>query len=594
MEKETINVALSTDDNYACHTAATMASVLDNANKEDNLHFYIMGNISNKTKEKLRKLKKIKPFKLTFFRVDETKLKFLQKVKINVHVSMATYYKLFMPEFFPHINKMIWLDSDLIVLKSLKEFWDIDIEDYYFGAVPDLRFVRLGKELQIPEKYTYINTGTFLMNLKKMREENALLHMEKYVFYNYKIITIADQGVTNGAFYDKIKLIDHKWNAYHEFIKESCDKHYKYLKTQEYIDAFNSPAIVHFVGPQKPWLAGIKHPYKNAYWQYLRKTEWSNNYYKHIFSEINLALSNKFSIKIIDSENYATYKFINIPIWKRKKRETEKIYNLMKKLDLQINKQNEKIEFINQHINRKISNLNCLIQAQTLHKETFYGYKNIYAGKEIVLLATGPSAKDYTPIKGAIHVGVNGAVNFENCKLDYLFVQDNAIAQEQNKEMNAKADAYIGNNCKKFYGIIPDERLKQLGASSIKRISQTSVNNTGAAQYILEDIPYNKIAYDITREPLGDLEGVVFSAIQFILYTNPKRIYLVGCDCSYGYFYQKKSEVNMDAQKRGWNMIADFARDIYPDVEIVSINPVGLKGLFKDLYTNIYSNVKGN
>ena len=62
-----------------------------------------------------------------------------------------------------------------------------------------------------------------------------------------------------------------------------------------------------------------------------------------------------------------------------------------------------------------------------LHKQTFLKYKNINAGKNVVLLATGPSLNDFKPIKDAIYMGVNKAYSYTGVQLDYLFVHSTRL-----------------------------------------------------------------------------------------------------------------------------------------------------------------------
>lgn len=77
---------------------------------------------------------------------------------------------------------------------------------------------------------------------------------------------------------------------------------------------------------------------------------------------------------------------------------------------------------------------------------------------------------------------------------------------------------------------------------------------------------------------------MAFPAIQFALWTNPKTIYLVGCDCSSGHYDGSGSESNLEYLIEPWKKLKKF-RDIwYPLTKIVSVNPVGLKGIFEDLY----------
>ena len=59
-----------------------------------------------------------------------------------------------------------------------------------------------------------------------------------------------------------------------------------------------------------------------------------------------------------------------------------------------------------------------------LHKETFEKYKNCNNGKTIVLVASGPTDKYFSPIKDALHCAVNGSFMHECVNFDYLFMQD--------------------------------------------------------------------------------------------------------------------------------------------------------------------------
>ena len=79
---------------------------------------------------------------------------------------------------------------------------------------------------------------------------------------------------------------------------------------------------------------------------------------------------------------------------------------------------------------------------------------------------------------------------------------------------------------------------------------------------------------------------LLFPAIHFALYTHPKRIFLVGCDTvPTGYFDGTKhnGQMHNDIMLKGYRKLKEYISVFYPDIEIISINPVGLKGIFKDI-----------
>ncbi len=222
------------------------------------------------------------------------------------------------------------------------------------------------------------------------------------------------------------------------------------------------------------------------------------------------------------------------------------------------------------------------IQAAAIHPKTFGGYRNKYYGQSIVLVGCGPSLKKYKPIKDAIHIGVNRAFMYNNIKLDYLFIQD-YLKGENDMDL---ANAYNPESCIKFYGIIPEFRNIQM-KKIIRKISNQDICEANARTYIIEDGYCRIFAQHLEFEPIGDFGGCIFSALQFALYTNPQKIYLVGCDCSSdGHFHKENSDVSVDLspQKKMWLKIVGYLNTYYPHTQFISVNPVGLKGLFKDYY----------
>lgn len=229
-----------------------------------------------------------------------------------------------------------------------------------------------------------------------------------------------------------------------------------------------------------------------------------------------------------------------------------------------------------------------LAAAMTNH-ETFSDIKNINSGKEIALCGAGPSLKDYKPIKGIKHVALNRALLNKNIKYD-CFIADDWLGLDFFKDELAAYD------CEKYFGfaitdperIIPESfRIK----CNAKRYYTDCYMVGGGFE--------SRFVCDIDKMAVGNMPNVALQALQILLFTNPKRIYLVGCDASKGHFVnpdkmsdeRKEKEnidsamaVSADATKGKWLELKEFAGYYYPDTEIVSVNPVGLKGLFRDIY----------
>lgn len=232
-------------------------------------------------------------------------------------------------------------------------------------------------------------------------------------------------------------------------------------------------------------------------------------------------------------------------------------------------------KFINRIIEKKLSTMN-------LHQKVFPQFKGIYSGKEVVVIAAAPSAKYYKPIENAIHIGVNRAIDLP-VNLDYLFIQDVSGAWDY----LSRITEYKPDTCKKFYGL-----TTEWTETPNRVIPEDEAIKANAYRYRTdwEDIPgfECKFAYDLSSQSLGCFGSITFPALQFALWTNPSKIYLVGCDTSNAGYFDNSNTKNFlltDRIIEAHKKFKIFAKTYYSKTEIISINPVGLKGIYKDIYT---------
>ncbi len=286
--KTNINIITLSDDNYIQHMAVMIASVLTNSKEDEEFNFYVMdGGISEKNKNKILKLKKIKNFNIEY--VTGTKGKYNYCPLPDKHVE-NTYYRYEIPSFLPHLSRVLLLDPDIVVRGSLKEFLQTDLEDYSVGAIENPLSSAYPERLKYPKEYGYFNAGIILMDLNKLRETG----FEKQCFdvtKNYPERTWhVDQCFINLVLHNRWKRLPYKYNfmsimPYKQFKPE----YYGLVRTpaEEVIEGMSDALIVHFIGDNKPWEFMSKRLYKNDYWKYLRMTPWKN-YIPKDFTALNV------------------------------------------------------------------------------------------------------------------------------------------------------------------------------------------------------------------------------------------------------------------------------------------------------------------
>ena len=219
MKKETINVIFAVDDNYVNYLLVTIASIIDNAkNEKYNYKFNILHDgLNKKSKKKLKKIAN-KRFKVVFYNVSGSLYQLESRFKVRDYYTLTTYYRLLIPNNFFFLDKVIYLDCDIVVLDDLANLYQIDIKVNLVGAVKDAsvqlidEFMYYTKNALNIDKERYFNAGVLLMNLKEMRSFHLLrrvLELSKTMVFK----VAQDQDLMNVICKDRVYYLPDSWNV---------------------------------------------------------------------------------------------------------------------------------------------------------------------------------------------------------------------------------------------------------------------------------------------------------------------------------------------------------------------------------------------
>lgn len=258
------NLVLSSDDNFIQHLAVTVCSVLENRRSDYAIDIHILdGGISEENKNKIKQfIPKYENVKIDFYQVDESYFKDLPKL----NESLATYYRLLIPEILPsNIDKVVYLDCDIVVNLDIKELFDIDLGDYLLGAVEDLAITNNYKRrLGINESSKYFNAGVLLLNLNLCRQYSISRELLSFSVKNSSKLILWDQDVLNRVLEDKVLFLNDKFN---------------YIVDDYCVDSLGGK-VIHYSGPVKPWNYYYIGDNKKYYFHYFKKTPWEDFVYK--------------------------------------------------------------------------------------------------------------------------------------------------------------------------------------------------------------------------------------------------------------------------------------------------------------------------
>ena len=217
-----MNIVLATDNNFVQHCDVAMTSIMEH-NK--NINFYIITDgLSEKNKKILSDQVNKYNCTLDFLYIDKNIVDKLPMPKSNSlkHISPATYYRLFVTELLAqNIEKLIYLDCDMIIRGDLSDLWHTNLDKYAMAAVYQNNNWATNNHtfdrLNIPYNHGYFNAGMLVVNLRYWRDNNIQSKLLNYLNKNYDKIVCHDQDVLNAVLHNQTLGVKPIWNMLTEF-----------------------------------------------------------------------------------------------------------------------------------------------------------------------------------------------------------------------------------------------------------------------------------------------------------------------------------------------------------------------------------------
>ncbi len=280
-------IAYSSSDLYSELAATSMASVLENNKDVKDITFFVIEKgITEEHKKGITAMVESYNRKVVFLpEVDAEKI---SNTKIEVwkwHIS--AYARLFILHVIPpEVSRLIYIDCDTIVRKSLADLWSLDLDECWIAGADDCRGTLYRKNLGLSNKSSYMNSGVMLIDLDAWRKNNVEREFISFIKKYDGNITYLDQGVLNGVLNakGKVKILPIKYNSQaacyylgYEGL-ELCRKPVWYYKKKDFNNDISDPTVVHFTScfyaGTRPWEKKDNHPYRSEFLKYRALTPW--------------------------------------------------------------------------------------------------------------------------------------------------------------------------------------------------------------------------------------------------------------------------------------------------------------------------------
>lgn len=213
-----------------------------------------------------------------FIYFDQTQL---QDFPTTDRYPLEIYYRILAAHYLPtNIDKILYLDADIVVIQSLRSLYETDIENVYYAACTHVRkFFTVLNNLRLRSKKVnpYINTGVLLMNLKKLRKYQSKEEVFEYVLQHQKQLLLPDQDIISMLYGEKIKILDHmKYNLNDRMLFLHNLRHLLDTKTVQWVQ--QNCCIIHYYGRNKPWNKKYYGQLNVFYNHFIHRKEISDEY----------------------------------------------------------------------------------------------------------------------------------------------------------------------------------------------------------------------------------------------------------------------------------------------------------------------------
>ena len=196
---------------------------------------------------------------------------------------IEVYFRMMLPFLLSNEDKVLYLDTDIIVRNELTDLYDVDMGDKLFAAavdnsdgnLSDKQHVIFDEVISSDQDFHYINSGVLLMNLRELRKVYSIESFLKTAERFKESITAFDQDLINYMFHGRMIYIPSE--KYNLFARLYYNSGYNYEKVKD-----AKVAIIHYSGP-KPWSGqNLRTDIEKFWWEYARLTPYYHEFLEEL------------------------------------------------------------------------------------------------------------------------------------------------------------------------------------------------------------------------------------------------------------------------------------------------------------------------
>ncbi len=280
------HIVYASDERFAEILGVSITSLFENSKDMEEITVYILDSgITKASKEKLLFVCNSYGRTGVFIPATNISKKMSMEIKLD-RGSMSQYARLFVSSDLPKgLGRVLYLDCDIIVAKSIKELWNLDLKGKTIGALMDAFSKYYRHNIDLEENDVMFNSGVMLIDLDKWKENNIEDCLLTFIAKRNGIIQQGDQGALNHVLSHDTYCFEPRFNSVTIFYDFSYKEMLIYRKPPEFYcaeqvkEAVGNPSIIHFTTSflsKRPWVKGCEHKYVNEWIKYKDISPWRN------------------------------------------------------------------------------------------------------------------------------------------------------------------------------------------------------------------------------------------------------------------------------------------------------------------------------
>lgn len=166
------------------------------------------------------------------------------------------YYRILAADYLPEeLERILYLDPDIVVIKPLESLYQSDFADNLFLATTHVSAFLTqmnARRLKLEETVPYVNTGVMLLNLLAMRQAVRLEDIRAFVAAHGNVMTLPDQDVVTALYGKRVRLVDDMiYNLSDRMLGFYNARHPEDRRSLAWVK--DNTVIIHYCGANKPW-----------------------------------------------------------------------------------------------------------------------------------------------------------------------------------------------------------------------------------------------------------------------------------------------------------------------------------------------------